>query len=138
MTTRSKSNQFHSRIILLTVLAALVTAGPALSQTQFRRAVIPLWTSPRFSARSGIRFIRAAQEVGNNFYEARPVVGERVTENFSRYVSLEEASRWVLTVWPFGRRAPRNMPPSVRVTPVFPGGRFLHETARRARSARMF
>jgi outer membrane protein OmpA-like peptidoglycan-associated protein len=90
MTTRSKSYQFNSRIILLTVLAALVTAGPALSQSSSEGGY-SLVDLTAFFGTQWYQIYQGSAGGGNNFYEARPVVGERVTENFSRYVSLEEA-----------------------------------------------
>ena len=102
MTKRLRPTQFQSRTILLTMLAALVTAGPALPQSATSNAV-PGNAATRvteggyslvdFSVFFGTQWYQIFQGsggAGNHFFETRPVFGERVTENFSRYVSLEE------------------------------------------------
>lgn len=100
MTTRSKSNPFQSRTILLTVFAALVTAGTALPQSSSSsgNAVkdppeggYSLVDLSVFFGTQWYQIYQGSGGSGQHFFEARPVVGERVTENWSRYVGLEES-----------------------------------------------
>jgi len=98
MTTRSKSNQFQSRIILLTALAALVTAGPALPQNAASKSSAnaadqegpySLIDISAFFGTQWYQIYQGSAGSGHDFFEARPVVGARVTDNFSKYVGVE-------------------------------------------------
>ncbi len=100
MTTRSKSNQFQPRTILLTVFAALVMAGPALPQSASSsgNAVkdppengYSLVDVTAFFGTQWYQIYQGSTGGGTQYFETRPVVGERITENLSKYVSLEEA-----------------------------------------------
>ena len=102
MRTRSKSSQFQSRIILLTALAALVTAGPALPQsTASNSSSANAVKDPEggyslvdldvFFGTQWYQIYQGSGGAGNQFFLTRPITGARVEENFSRYVSLEEA-----------------------------------------------
>ncbi len=103
MTARSKSNRFQLRNTLLTVFAALVTAVPALPQNVSSSGsgnAVPDppeggWSLVDLTAFFGTQWYQiyqgSAGRDSNHYFEARPELGERVTENFSRYVSLEEA-----------------------------------------------
>jgi len=101
MTKRSKSNQFQSRIMLLTVLGTLVAAGPALSQNTTSNAASGNaaarvseggYSLVDVSAYFGTQWFQIYQGStgGNHFFEARPIFGESVTFNFSKYVGIEE------------------------------------------------
>lgn len=107
MITRSKSNQFQSRFVLLTVFAALVTAGPAFPQGTASNAA-PGNAAPANAAKTqegGYSLVDVSAFFGpqwfqvyqgnpygyEHFFETKPVVGGRVKENLSKYVSLEEA-----------------------------------------------
>ena len=103
MITRSKSNRFQSRIIPLTVFAALVTAGTAFSQSTASNAAAGNaakgqeggYSLVDLSAFFGTQWFQIYQshDVQNyeHYFQTNAVVGERVKENLSRYVSLEEA-----------------------------------------------
>src|ERR1700744_1160070 len=98
MTTSSKSKQFQSSTTMLGVLALLAAAGPALPQT-------PASANPVKNPEGGYSRVALSGFFGGQWYQiyqgsggkgnqqyflAKPVFGERLTENFSRYVSLEE------------------------------------------------
>jgi outer membrane protein OmpA-like peptidoglycan-associated protein/opacity protein-like surface antigen len=87
--TRSKSNQFHSRIILLTVLAALVIAGPAFSQNAVPERGYSTVDLTAFFGSQWYQIYQGSGGSGQHFLEARPVVGERLTLNPLNYVGFE-------------------------------------------------
>ena len=98
MITRSKSNRFQSRIILLAVFAALVTAGPAFPQGKDSNAASGnaaegAYSLMDVSAFFGTQWFQVFQGTPTgyeHFFEPKAVVGERIKENLSRYFSLEE------------------------------------------------
>ncbi len=98
MTTSSKSKQFQSSTILLGVLAALAAAGPALPQTPASANAVKNpeggYSLVDLSGFFGDQWYQIYQGSGGNgnqqYFLAKPVFGERLTENFSRYISLEE------------------------------------------------
>lgn len=102
MTARSKSNRFQLRTTLLTVFAALVTAVPALPQNvsssgSGNAAPPPAeggYSLVDLTALFGTQWYQIYQGSpglsSNHYFETAPEVGERITENFSKYVSLEE------------------------------------------------
>jgi hypothetical protein len=88
--TRSKSNQFHSRIILLTVLAALVIAGPAFSQNAVPERGYSTVDLTTFFGAQWYQIYQGTGGTGSqHFLEPRPVVGERLTFNPLNYVGFE-------------------------------------------------
>lgn len=95
MTTRSKS-QFQSRTILLTAFAALVTAVPAFPQGASNAAVAQEggYSLIDITAFFGTQWFQLYHD-GNgspniHSFQTRPIVGERITENITKYFSLEE------------------------------------------------
>ncbi len=87
MTTRSKSNQFTSRTILLTVFAALVTAGPALPQSDSSsgNAVKDPGGYSKvdltgFFGTQWFQLYQGPQTGDQHFLSTKPVVGERVRQ----------------------------------------------------------
>jgi hypothetical protein len=102
MITRSKSNQFQSRIIPLTVFAALVTAGTAFPQAAASNAASGNAAKDQeggyslfdVSAFFGTQWFQVYQgnDLGyEHYFQTKEVTGERLKENLSKYVSLEEA-----------------------------------------------
>jgi len=98
MTTSSKSKQFQSSTIMLGVLAVLAAAGPARPQTPASANAVKNpeggYSLVDLSGFFGDQWYQIYQGSGGNgnqqYFLARPVFGTRLTENFSRYVSLEE------------------------------------------------
>jgi outer membrane protein OmpA-like peptidoglycan-associated protein len=90
MTTRSKSNQFSSRIIPLTVLAALVIAGPAFSQNAVPDRGYSTVDLTAFFGTQWYQIFQGSGGAGSqHFLETKPVVGERLTFNPLNYVGFE-------------------------------------------------
>jgi outer membrane protein OmpA-like peptidoglycan-associated protein len=89
MTTRSKSNLSNSRIILLTVLAALVIAGPAFSQNAVPERGYSTVDLTLFFGPQWYQIYQGSGGSGQHFLEPRPVVGERLTFNPLNYVGFE-------------------------------------------------
>jgi hypothetical protein len=86
---RSKFNQFHSRIILLTVLAALMIAGPAFSQN-----AVPDrgYNTVDLSVFFGAQWYQIYQGSGGNgqhYLTTKQVFGERLTFNPLSHVGFE-------------------------------------------------
>ncbi len=98
MTTSSKSKQFQSSTKLLGVLALLAAAGPALPQTPASANAVKnpeggysLVDLSGFFGEQWYQIYQGSGGSGNQqYFLSRPVFGERLTENFSRYISLEE------------------------------------------------
>jgi hypothetical protein len=88
--TRSKSNQFHSRIIPLTVLAALVIASPAYSQNAVppERGYNTVDLSVFFGAQ-WYQIYQGSGGSGQHFLDPKQVFGERLTFNPLSYVGFE-------------------------------------------------
>jgi hypothetical protein len=88
--TRSKFNQFHSRIILLTVLAALAIAGPAYSQNAVpdQRGYNTVDLSFFFGAQ-WYQIYQGSGGSGQHFLDAKQVWGERLTFDPLSHVGFE-------------------------------------------------
>jgi len=89
MTTRSKSNQFNSRTILLTVLAALVIAVPAYSQNAVPDRGYNTVDLSVFFGTQWYQIYQGSGGSGQHFLEPKQVYGERLTYDPLNYVGFE-------------------------------------------------
>jgi hypothetical protein len=118
--TRSKFNQFHSRIILLTVLAALMIAGPAYSQN-----AVPDrgYNTVDLSVFFGAQWYQIYQGSGGNgqhYLTTKQVFGERLTFNPLNHVGFEINWALGLNELVLSPRVRYSMPRSARGTAITP------------------
>ncbi len=119
--TRSKSNQFHSRTILLTVLAALVIAGPAYSQNAVpdQRGYNTVDLSVFFGAQ-WYQIYQGSGGSGQHYLTTKQVFGERLTFNPLSHVGFEVNWALGLNGLVLGPPVRYSMPRSARGTASIP------------------